>query len=140
MWSLLAAGLTSAVNGLVQARANRVNQRLYEDVRRYNRPSAQMARFRSAGLNPNLIYTQQNTAEPRPEWKAPEFDYSAIANVPNELATYQNVKESKARVNNLAKQNKLLDSQILNLNIENFWAGKIKAKECCSFLLYLHIN
>lgn len=30
----------------------------------YNSPAAQMGRFKSAGLNPNLIYGQQNTAQP----------------------------------------------------------------------------
>lgn len=40
----------------------------------YNSPAAQMARFKAAGLNPNLIYGQTNTAPPvrsteKPDWK-----------------------------------------------------------------------
>ena len=129
VWSLLSSALGTLVNGLASRRANKINQKSYEDVRRYNSPQSQMSRFRSAGLNPHLIYTQTNEAEQRPEWKAPQYDLSAIANVPNELSTYQNMSESKARVSNLKKQNELLNSQIINQNIENYWQGRIKPRE-----------
>lgn len=39
----------------------------------YNSPSAQMERYRNAGLNPNLIYSQQNTAGGSPQMSAPQI-------------------------------------------------------------------
>lgn len=119
MWSLAAAALGNIANFFATRRANKINQKQYEEVRRYNAPISQMSRFRSAGLNPYLIYTQTNEAEQRPEWKSPEFDFSAVVNVPNELNAYQNIKESKSRVSNFEKQNELLKQQILGLTIEN---------------------
>lgn len=37
----------------------------------YNTPAAQMRRFATAGLNPNLIYNQSNTASQSPAYDAP---------------------------------------------------------------------
>lgn len=39
----------------------------------YNSPSAQMERYKRAGLNPNLIYSQQNTAGSSPQMSAPQI-------------------------------------------------------------------
>lgn len=122
MWSLAAAALTNIVNGVVAHRANKVNQRNYEEVRRYNTPVQQMGRFRAAGLNPHLIYSQQNEAEQRPEWKPPTMDFSSVANVPNELSQYQNIKESKSRVDNIAKVNEELTQRIIAETIANKYA------------------
>lgn len=129
IFSLLAAAGTAIANGVATSRANKINQRNYEEVRNYNRPISQMGRFRSAGLNPNLIYTQTNEAEQRPEWNPPQYDFGPLANAPNELASYQNIKESQSRVDNFKKQNQLLDAQIIAQNIENYWNGRIKPKE-----------
>lgn len=45
-----------------QRKANRMNLENWKLQNEYNTPEAQMARFAAAGLNPNLIYSQQNTA------------------------------------------------------------------------------
>jgi len=124
MWSLAAAALGAIANGFATRRANKINQKQYEEVRRYNTPTAQMSRFRSAGLNPHLIYTQTNEAEQRPEWKAPQYDFSAVANVPSELATYQNINESKERVGNLKAQNNKLAQEIAYQAILNKYADE----------------
>lgn len=129
MLSLAAAALGAVVNGFANRRANKINQKQYEEVRRYNTPIAQMSRYRSAGLNPHLIYTQTNEAEQRPEWKSPQFDLSAIANMPNELNAYQNIKESKSRVSNFERQNELLKEQILGLIIENRYKENLTQKQ-----------
>lgn len=53
----------------------------------YNSPTAQMARFRAAGLNPNLIYGQSNTAASSPTLTSgaasSPTDMSAIGNKRN---------------------------------------------------------
>lgn len=120
--SLAATAGTTLASGLSSRRANRINQKNYEEVRRYNRPISQMGRFRAAGLNPHLIYTQQNTAEQRPEWKPPQYDFSSLSNAPSELSAYQNINESKARVGNLAAQNRELEQRIAYQAILNKYA------------------
>lgn len=113
---------TSIANSIATRKANKVNQKNYEEVRNYNTPRAQMSRFRAAGLNPNLIYTQTNEAEQRPEWKAPQFDFSSFGSAAStELSSYQNIKESRARVDNLTKQNELLDKQITSQVLQNVY-------------------
>lgn len=66
----------------------------------YNTPAAQMQRFRAAGLNPNLIYSQQNTAgpiaspaQPVPEYREP--DRTAL--MLDYLQRYQDLKNSEAQ-------------------------------------------
>ena len=72
------------MQGHAQRQANRANMELakysYEKnleqwnrENEYNSPSAQMARYRAAGLNPNLIYSQQNTAGNSPQMDAPQI-------------------------------------------------------------------
>lgn len=129
MWLTL-AGLagTALFNGLAARRSNKVNQRNYEEVRRYNTPRAQMGRFREAGLNPNLIYTQTNEAEQRPDWVTPQFDFSSLGqSASSELASYQNIKESKSRVDNLVKQNDLLDQQIISQSLVNMYQDLVNS-------------
>lgn len=45
---------------------NQWNLEQWQRENDYNSPTAQMARYRAAGLNPNLIYGQQNTAASSP--------------------------------------------------------------------------
>lgn len=77
-------------------------------VNEYNKPSAQMARYAEAGLNPNLIYGQSNTAG---SISAPsgKFD-SSIPDI-NPVASYLTYKQMNADVRNKEKQNSLLQSQ-----------------------------
>lgn len=109
----------TALNAASQNRANRINQLNYENYKHYNSPSAQMARFRSAGLNPNLIYTQSNNVDAPPDWQSNQYDFTHLASAADELIAYQNIDESRHRVNNLEKTNSLLDEQILSQAIEN---------------------
>lgn len=74
----------------------------------YNTPAAQMQRFKDAGLNPNLVYSQGNPgnagaiATPQrgtPDLKAP--DYRHIGDdVGNALAAFQNYQFKKAQIDN----------------------------------------
>ena len=76
MFTGFASGLLGAVGGILASRsarssiadANAANERLSWDMwhatNRYNHPKNQMARFREAGLNPNLIYGQMNNVAP----------------------------------------------------------------------------
>jgi hypothetical protein len=125
---LTLAGLagTAIANGISARKANKVNQKNYEEVRNYNTPRLQMGRFRAAGLNPNLIYTQTNEAEQRPEWRPPQYDFSSLgSSASSELSSYQNIKESRSRVDNLQKQNRLLDEQITSQVLQNEYQGLV---------------
>ena len=52
----------AAYNYLMKQQEQAYNLELWHLMNEYNSPSAQMQRYQDAGLNPNLIYGQQNTA------------------------------------------------------------------------------
>lgn len=78
--ALIGAGVSlagNATNWLLNdqiATQNWQNQlKMWNMTNEYNSPAAQMARFRNAGLNPNLIYSQSNTSQsPAPALIHPE--------------------------------------------------------------------
>lgn len=81
----------------------------------YNDPAAQMARFRNAGLNPNLIYGQSNTAGAPvlPDVKSPEFQTPQWGSgLQNAGLTYMNsvydLEMKGAQIDNLRAQNEVL--------------------------------
>ena len=51
----------AAYNYLMKQQEQAYNLQLWNLMNEYNTPAAQMQRFQDAGLNPNLIYSQQNT-------------------------------------------------------------------------------
>lgn len=77
----------------------------------YNTPAAQMARFKAAGLNPDLMYGQQNLAAASPEMTAGEgsqpTDVSNLAN--KRTIGDMMVQASQTRLTNA--QAKLAESQ-----------------------------
>lgn len=52
----------AAYNYLMKQQEQAFNLQLWNLQNEYNHPAAQMARYQQAGLNPNLIYGQQNVA------------------------------------------------------------------------------
>lgn len=73
----------------------------------YNHPAAQMARFREAGLNPNLIYGQTNMAG---SVGTPSAGGSPSAIMSNIVGREQ-VRNMRAQNNNLVQQNDNLHAQ-----------------------------
>lgn len=83
----------------------------------YNHPSAQMARYDEAGLNPNLIYSQNNTAGsvgtaavgsfnmPNNQVKTHQFDALQA------LTTRYAIENMSEQNKNLQAQNSLIESQ-----------------------------
>lgn len=55
--------LQAEYNFLLKQQEQAYNFELWKANNEYNSPSAQMARYQDAGLNPNLIYGQQNTTQ-----------------------------------------------------------------------------
>ena len=84
----------------------------------YNSPSAQMTRFKEAGLNPNLIYGQMsNSPVVRSSTAqsynptAPQIDLSSAANMA--INQYYDTKLKSAQIDNLKEQNILLQQDSL---------------------------
>lgn len=83
----------------------------------YNSPRAQMARLKEAGLNPNLVYGHGNATQPSasvrpssaPQWnpKTPDIDLGAVG---SSMFNYLSAKKSQAEIDNLQKQNTVMDS------------------------------
>lgn len=100
---------TNAMNAQV---AREINQRSYEQnldlwnrQNAYNTPLAQMERFKAAGLNPHLIYSQSSMAGPiaSPSQPVPEYKEQAMTKADraglflNYLQQYQDLRNSRAQ-------------------------------------------
>lgn len=76
----------------------------------YNSPSSQMQRFKDAGLNPNLIYGQNNVSQAvrsspseAPRLQAPQFDFGTIISA---VTSFFDVMRTQAQTNNIEAQTK----------------------------------
>ncbi|AXH75117.1 MAG: DNA pilot protein [Microviridae sp.] len=112
--NLAAPFVGDAVNGLVSLFTNKKNrQNALDDWNRqneYNSPAAQMQRYKEAGLSPNLIYGQTNTAPPvrSTDMVAPQMDTKNV----DFITRSQNINQQKLATDNLAKQAELIDANI----------------------------
>lgn len=108
-----AGQLLSSVVGNVgsrkaQNKAFRQNIQLWKMQNEYNHPVEQMARLKSAGLNPNLIYggspssATGNADKPAPS-QAPEFKFE---NPLTQIHQFADLKARGAQIDNLQEQNK----------------------------------
>lgn len=80
------------------------NQEMFWKVAEYNSPKNQMARYREAGLNPNLIYgqgTPGNAPQKMPEYMAPEYQITA-PNLMSMLGQYQQLKVAAEQEKNIS--------------------------------------
>jgi hypothetical protein len=93
-----------------EARAHQRNVQFWNMQNSYNHPSAQMARLREAGLNPNMIYGTSPTSAVGQAGKVDsvqpaKFEFgNPLANI-NDFA---NFKQSSAQTDNLKAQNDLI--------------------------------
>lgn len=131
-WIAAAAAAASTVaNTAQQAKSNRKGRRLVREenqkardfaladwnrTNHYNSPAEQMKRFKDAGLNPNLIYGQSNTADAVTpykanayEEKAPQFDTSSVQ---SGIESYYDTRLKSQTIENAAVQNQMLQAQI----------------------------
>lgn len=94
----------------------------------YNTPAAQMARYKAAGLNPDLIYGQQNLSAASPEMTAGEgsqpTDVSNLANkrtIGDIAAQASQTRLTNAQAKLAESQAKKTDSDTEGQNITNAW-------------------
>lgn len=85
----------------LQDEAYRKDLEMWQRQNEYNLPSAQMQRFRDAGLNPNLIYGQGSpgNASEMPRYQAPRAQYGVgVENFTGLLGQYQNFQLMQAQI------------------------------------------
>lgn len=94
------------------------NSQMYQNwlkQQEYNKPEMQMQRFKNAGLNPNLIYGQTNTASPiqTSELKTTDQALSPILlpqfDLMDAMASYQNYQLRDSQIKNTDSVTKLND-------------------------------
>lgn len=119
---LIGAGLDAVTGLLGNASTNRANKELAEyqytkdlemwnKSNEYNTPTAQMQRYKDAGLNPNLMYGQGNSGNvstSTPKYQAPTMDNHVQTkfDMLPALQLYQDIQVKKAQVDNLREQTK----------------------------------
>lgn len=98
----------------------------------YNTPLNQMNRYKSAGLNPDLMYGQQNLSAASPEMTSGEgatpMDYSPVANGPTigEAASIAaNARLTNAQAKLAESQADKVDSETVGQTINNEWLPKL---------------
>lgn len=81
-------------NFMLKQQENAYNLELWNLANQYNSPAAQMQRYQQAGLNPNLIYGQQNTTSPLQAAQNAAFRSQGThaKSVSNQLATIQQMQ------------------------------------------------
>jgi hypothetical protein len=151
---LIGAGIGAATSGLnmaSQAHENKQNRRFSESMFKwqnaenlknwnlqnaYNDPSAQMQRLKNAGLNANMVYgggattTAQQIQKSSPtdyKGQAPQFDPQPAMQM---VDTYYNSQAKQQNIDNLAKQNALMDADLLlkNQQLLNMQVNEAKGK------------
>jgi len=129
--SLLGAGINAVATGKMNKRAVKFAREMYARQyadqiafwnmqNAYNSPSAQMQRFRDAGLNPNLVYGQSNEASamsvPSPmsgQFETPRYG-DAVANAGRSFFdTFYDIKMKNATYDNLRAQNDVIRQEAL---------------------------
>lgn len=88
---------------------------MYEDMKEYNSPTAQMARYKAAGLNPHLIYGQGSSGnvQSTPKYNAPrvEYGYAPPVDLPSVISAYQDVALKDAQTDNVLAQTRNVDAK-----------------------------
>lgn len=125
--SILTGGMSTAIDGLIgigtAAIQNKMSKKLmnyqnnlniknWQMANEYNKPINQMARFREAGLNPNLIYgNMENSAS---SLASPSAE---SANIDRRNNLLQNIQMA-ANLRQIEAQTKLLNAKTLRENVE----------------------
>lgn len=120
-------------------RENQANLDFWNMQNSYNSPSAQMQRYQAAGLNPNLIYGQSNTADQLTAASSPNYQAAPMQaeqmsggsgvgdnfSIGDPVIEYYRILQMQQSLENAEKQGKVLDSQA-NLNNMNALFGETR--------------
>jgi hypothetical protein len=107
--------------------AYRHNLDMWNRANEYNTPSAQMARLRDAGLNPNLVYGKGAAmpAAQLPRYQAPKIDYKVPPQLElgNTIAQFQDFQLKKAQIDNVQAQTDNIKQRTVNESITQLLLG-----------------
>lgn len=100
--------LQAQYNYLLKQQEQAYNLELWKATNEYNSPEAQMARYQQAGLNPNLIYGQSNTAQAPASASANTFRSSgtyarSAANTLNMIGQFRSIVQQAKDIWDYAK-------------------------------------
>lgn len=94
---------------------------MWDEQNKYNSPTEQMARLRTAGLNPNLVYgngVTGNSAGSTPQYEPADIDRAHLtpyrgwnAGLTDAATTFLAARTNKAQVDNMEAQNALIRQQ-----------------------------
>lgn len=130
---------------------NAYNEKIWKELQDYNSPAAQMARFKAAGLNPNLIYGQGNMVSPQGVADFKGSGMASTGNIPANnrpapqmsntnmwamgQALAQDTHNKEAQTNNLEAQNQVLQQEAAQKAVAT--AGMLTKNEHSAFDLRL---
>lgn len=104
------------------------NKEMWNLANQYNSPEQQMARLKSAGLNPNLVYGNGsvvgNTSTSTPNYQAPQIQRLGLENLNplNLLGQFLDLKQKSAQVD--------LTNEAINMKkSENLWIDTMNAQK-----------
>lgn len=113
-------GVGSVVDGIMQGAQNRKNRRFALDMwnreNAYNTPAAQMARFKDAGLNPNLIYG--NGSASAGNAGSVQNPTTRPVSIGNPIGSYLQARQSELQNSNIDKMNSVYDAQIAKMSAD----------------------
>lgn len=141
-------------NSLGQARQNKLSRdfalRMYQMQRddslqfwgmqnEYNSPEAQMQRFRDAGLNPHLVYSQGNPGNAaqietpnvqRPDFVNPQFGDAIVNGAMSTISALYDLEMKQAQTDNLKAQNSVImqDAMLKGVQIAAGQVGTERAR------------
>lgn len=126
-------------NAKQASQANKWNMEQWQRENEYNSPTQQMQRLESAGLNPNLMYSQGNVGTASkltsnvPTSVAPARTESSLSQFANSIvpaiSMYQDMQNKQAQLSVQEKQAKLLDQEIANKALDNVFKGYRNTRE-----------
>lgn len=107
---------TISANKAMAEEAYQNDLEMWERNNQYNAPSAQMARLKMAGLNPNLVYGSGsvvgNSSGSVPRYNPPDIEYNYQApNVLSALGAYLDLKAKQAQIDNVQAQTNAVNLQ-----------------------------
>ena len=134
-------------------RENQANLDFWNMQNAYNSPAAQMQRYQAAGLNPNLIYGQSNTADQVTAASSPNYQTTPMQaeqmsggsgvgdnfSIGDPVMEYYRILQMQQSLENAEKQGKVLDSQA-NLNNMNALFGETRNNFLKSERIHLPIK
>lgn len=113
------ADKTLAANTQLQLQEYQQNRQSWHEQNEYNSPESQQARFKAAGLNPNLMYGQgdHGNAKTLPQYQAPTADYNNVASP--DLSPEQSMSQIQQLMNNsMAAMGQYMDVKTKARNLD----------------------